>query len=91
MAFAAPAPGDSFSPAASGVFQPPRLPARLAVPGQSWKMMFNVSAGEGVINLSGGMEALVVFVATALLSSREAREKMRTPQELGQLFICFIE
>lgn len=54
-------------------------------------MMFNVSAGEGVINLSGGMEALVVFVATALLSSREAREKMRTPQELGQLFICFIE
>lgn len=48
--------------------------------------------GKELINLSGGMEVLLVFVAVELLSSREAQEKLRTPRRsLGQLFICFIE
>lgn len=32
--------------------------------------------GQEVINLSGGMEVLVVFVAMELLSSREVQEKL---------------
>lgn len=39
--------------------------------------------GKELIDLSGGMEVLVVFVATELLSSREAQERLRTPRSWG--------
>lgn len=39
--------------------------------------------GKEVINLSGGMEVLVVFEALELLSSREVREKPWTPRSWG--------
>lgn len=46
--------------------------------------------GKEVIHLSRGMEVLVVFEATGLLSSREVQEKLRTSRSWGSYLFALL-